>query len=99
MIDIDLSNITTELKVTRNQYGLMLTSRNIALAIAESFRSGKNYSPYYLKQLRPQKSYMTGLFKEKTKNPLEVIYRGKIDKYQIAIKVNESVGTATITYK
>lgn len=98
MIDMDLTHIETNLKTTRNNYGLLLTSSSSVLVIAESFKKGNNYSPYYLKQLRPQKQYLTGLFKDKTKNSTEGVYRGKIGIYNIVIKVNESEQTALITY-
>jgi hypothetical protein len=72
-----------------NNFGLVLTTLNKKekLILYESKFDSTKYAPYYLSQISPTKTYISGMFYDKKQNK----YNGKTKdgiKIQITIKNN-----------
>ena len=79
-------------EIEENNFGYILTNsnKNEKLILYKTKLEGKKNSPYYLKQIRPIKTYLTGMFIDKKQKK----YNGKTkegNKIIITIKNNLAI--------
>jgi hypothetical protein len=79
-------------EIEENNFGYILTNsnKNEKLILYKTKLEGKKNSPYYLKQIRPIKTYLTGMFIDKKQKK----FNGKTkegNKIIITIKNNLAI--------
>ena len=78
-----------------NEFGYILTNEETKYILYKSKFNTGNYAPYYLKQVKPNETYISGMFVEK---PFNNKFNGKFQNNSVVVILYPSNEVASIFF-